>query len=261
MTDALYVGATGMRAQQTQVDTIANNLANVNTVGFRRESVNFSSVMAALQSGAADPLGTALRDNLEARGAGALASLQLSTNGGELKPTQQPLDVAIEGSGFFEVLLPDGTPAYTRAGAFSLNSDGMLASAGGLPLSARVAVPPDASNLRITRDGLVIADLPDRRDVELGNIEIAAFANPAGLQSIGDNLYRPTESSGEMQLGAPASAGNGALRQGFLEASNVQLVDELVSLMVAQRSFEMNSKVVQAADQMLGITNSLYRGG
>jgi len=260
MTDALYVGATGMRAQQTQVDTIANNLANVNTTGFRRETVNFSSVMASLQSGATDPLGSAVRANLESRGAGALASLQLSTNGGELKQTQQPLDVAIEGSGFFEVLMPDGTPAYTRAGAFALNSDGMLATASGLPLSARIALPPDASNLRISRDGVVMANLPDRSDVELGNIELAAFANPAGLQAIGDNLYRPTEASGQMQLGAPAAAGNGGLRQGYLESSNVQLVDELVALMVAQRSFEMNSKVVQAADQMLGITNALYHG-
>jgi len=258
MTDALYVGATGMRAQQTQVDTIANNIANVNTNGFRRETVNFSSVMAALQSGATDPLGNAVRASLESRGAGALASLQLSTNGGELKQTQQPLDVAIEGGGFFEVLTPDGTPAYTRAGALSLDPDGML-SAGGLPLSARVAISPDASNLRITREGRVIANLPDRADVELGSIELAAFANPGGLESIGQNLYRATGASGEMQLGEPAAAGNGALRQGFLESSNVQLVDELVALMVAQRSFEMNSKVVQAADQMLGITNSLYR--
>jgi len=260
MTDALYVGATGMRAQQTQVDTIANNLANVNTTGFRRETVSFSSVMSALQSGATDPLGSALQANLTSRGAGALASLQLSTNGGELKQTQQPLDVAIDGNGFFEVLMPDGTPAYTRAGAFTLGSDGMLSSAAGLPLSARIAVPADASNLRIGRDGVVTADLPDRTGVELGNIELASFANPAGLQAIGDNLYRPTDASGEMQLGAPAAAGNGSLRQGFLESSNVQLVDELVSLMIAQRGFEMNSKVVQAADQMLGITNALYRG-
>jgi flagellar basal-body rod protein FlgG len=216
--------------------------------------------MAALQSGATDPLGVALRNNLEARGAGALASLQLSTNGGELKPTQQPLDVAIEGGGFFEVTLPDGTPAYTRAGAFSLNAEGLLATASGLPLSARIGIPPDAGNLRIGRDGMVMADLPDRANVELGTIELAAFSNPAGMQAIGDNLFKPTEASGEMQLSAPSSAGNGALRQGYLEASNVQLVDELVALMVAQRSFEMNSKVVQAADQMLGITNSLYRG-
>jgi len=260
MTDALHVAATGMRAQQTHVDTIANNVANVNTNGFRRETVNFSSVMAALQSGATDPLGSAVRASLESRGAGALASLQLSTNGGELKQTQQPLDVAIEGSGFFEVLMPDGTPAYTRAGALSLNGDGMLAAAGGLPLSARVAIPPDVSELRITREGRVIANLPDRTDIELGQIELAAFANPGGLESIGENLYRATSASGEMQLGEPAAAGNGGLRQGFLEASNVQLVDELVALMVAQRGFEMNSKVLQAADQMLGITNSLYRG-
>ncbi|HEY6124778.1 MAG TPA: flagellar basal-body rod protein FlgG [Steroidobacteraceae bacterium] len=259
MTDALYVGATGMRAHQTQVDTIANNVANVNTVGFRRESVNFSSVMAALQSGATDPLGSQLRETLQSRGAGAIASLQLSTQAGELKQTQAPLDVAIDGAGFFEVLLPDGTPAYTRAGALSLNSEGMLAGAG-LPLSARIAVPSDTRDLRITNDGRVMATVADRSDVELGNIELAAFANPAGLQSIGDNLYQATGASGEMQLGAPGEAGNGQLRQGFLESSNVQLVDELVSLMLAQRGFEMNSKIVQAADQMLGITNSLYRG-
>lgn len=258
MTDALYVGATGMRAHQTQVDTIANNVANVNTVGFRRESVNFSSVMAALQSGAIDPLGASLRENLQSRGAGAIASLQLSTQAGELKQTQAPLDVAIDGRGFFEVLLPDGTPAYTRAGALSLNAEGMLSGAG-LPLSARIAVPADASSLRITPDGRVLANIADRNEVELGNIEIAAFANPGGLQSIGDNLYRPTDASGEMLAGTPGEDGNGTLRQGFLESSNVQLVDELVSLMLAQRGFEMNSKIVQAADQMLGITNSLYR--
>jgi flagellar basal-body rod protein FlgG len=259
MTDALYVGATGMRAHQTQVDTIANNVANVNTVGFRRETVSFSSVMAALQSGATDPLGTTLRTDLQSRGAGAIASLQLSTTGGELRQTNAPLDVAIEGAGFLEVTLPDGTPAYTRAGALSLDADGMLSGAG-LPLSARVAVPADASALRITPDGRVLADLADRQEVELGTIELAAFANPAGLESIGNNLYRATSASGDLRTSLPGEGGNGILRQGYLEGSNVQLVDELVALMLAQRGFEMNSKIVQAADQMLGIANSLYRG-
>jgi flagellar basal-body rod protein FlgG len=259
MTDALYVGATGMRAHQTQVDTIANNVANVNTTGFRRETVSFSSVMAALQSGAVDPLGDSLRTNLVARGAGAIASLQLSTNGGELRKTDAPLDVAIDGTGFIEVTLPDGTPAYTRAGALTLDADGMLAGAG-FPLSARIAVPGDASELRITADGRVLANLPDRSEVELGTIELAAFANPGGLESIGGNLFRATSASGDMRLGSAGEGGNGTLRQGYLEASNVQLVDELVSLMLAQRGFEMNSKIVQAADQMLGITNSLYGG-
>jgi flagellar basal-body rod protein FlgG len=258
MTDALYVGATGMRAHQTQVETIANNVANVNTIGFRRESVNFSTVVAALQSSATDPLGDSLRANLQTRGAGAIASLQLSVNGGELKQTEAPLDVAIEGRGFFEVQLPNGTPAYTRAGALSLDSEGLLTSAG-LPLTGHITVPGDANNLRITGDGRVIANLANQTDVELGNIELAAFANPSGLESIGNNLYRPTGSSGDVQLGVPGEAGNGVLRQGYLESSNVQLVDELVALMLAQRGFEMNSKVVQAADQMMGITNGLYR--
>jgi flagellar basal-body rod protein FlgG len=260
MTDALYVGATGMRAHQTQVDTIANNVANLNTVGFRRETVSFSSVMAALQGGAADPLGETLRANLATRGAGAIASLQLSTNGGELRSTQQPLDVAIEGSGFLEVTMPDGSPAYTRAGSLRLDDAGMLATGAGFALSGRIAVPADASNLRIATNGRVSADLADRSDVELGILELASFANPAGLQAVGDNLFRATESSGEMQLGNAGDNGRGLLRQGHLESSNVQLVDELVSLMLAQRGFEMNSKIVQAADQMLGITNALYRG-
>jgi flagellar basal-body rod protein FlgG len=230
----------------------------MNTVGFRRETVSFSSVMAALQSGATDPLGNSLRANLASRGAGAIASLQLSTQGGELKQTESPLDVAIEGGGFFEVTLPDGSSAYTRAGALSLDADGFLAGAG-LPLSARIAVPADATALRIAADGRVSANLPDRANVELGSIDLATFANPGGLESIGNNLYRMTEASGGVQLGAPGESGKGTLRQGYLETSNVKLVDELVSLMLAQRGFEMNSKIVQAADQMLGITNSLYR--
>ena len=158
------------------------------------------------------------------------------------------------------MLLPDGTPAYTRAGALSLNAEGMLAGAGFAAERAhrgagRCQRPAHHARWPCARQSRRIA-----RDVELGNIELAAFANPGGLQSIGDNLYRPTDGSGEMQLGAPGQSGNGTLRQGFLESSNVQLVDELVSLMLAQRGFEMNSKIVQAADQMLGITNSLYRG-
>ncbi len=260
MTDALYVGATGMRAHQTQVDTIANNVANLNTVGFKRETVSFSSVMAALQSGSVDPLGASLRENLVTRGAGAIASLQLSTNGGEIKATQQPLDVAIEGRGFFEVTMPDGASAFTRAGAFTLSADGMLSTAAGLPLAARISIPTDANNLRIESNGRVLADFADRSDVELGNIEVANFANPAGLESLGDNLYRATTGSGEMSMGVAGESGNGTLHQGYLESSNVQLVDELVSLMLAQRGFEMNSKIVQAADQMLGLANSLYRG-
>jgi len=241
------------------VDTIANNIANMNTVGFRRETVSFSSVMAALQSGAVDPLGQSVLDNLQARGAGAIASLQLSASGGELKQTQQALDLAIDGNGFFEVQLPDGSTAYTRAGALALGADGLLTAAGS-PLSSRIAVPGDASNLRVASDGRVLANLPDRTDVELGHIDLASFANPGGLESIGNNLYRPTAASGDVSLGKPGESGVGTLRQGYLESSNVQLVDELVSLMLAQRGFEMNSKVVQAADQMLGITNALYRG-
>ena len=259
MHDALYIGAAGMRAHQTHVDTIAHNVANVNTVGFRRHTVSFSAVSAALAQAGADPA-EILANAIPARGAGTLAHLGVSVRAGELRKTGEPLDVAIEGLGFFEVLRPDGTPAYTRAGALTVNADGALTLADGSPLASHVAVSPDAVSVRIDADGRVwtaVAD--DAEPVEAGRIELVSFANVGALQAVGGNLFVATEAAGAPQVGAPGEGGLGTLRQGFLESSNVQLVDELVALMLAQRAFELNSRVVQAADQMLAITNSLYR--
>jgi flagellar basal-body rod protein FlgG len=260
MFDALYIGATGMRASQADVDAIAHNVANVNTTAFRRNVVSFEEVSRAVSPTGADPALAPASTDLSARGAGTLATLALSTNQGELKQTGQTLDVAIDGAGFLEVLRPDGTPAYTRAGALRLNSDGMLTLADGSVLAGHLALPPDATQIAIAADGTVTALVgQDSQLQEIGHIDLVTFANPGGLQSVGGNLFVATSDSGAARAGAPGADGRGELRQGFLESSNVQLIDELVTMMVAQRAFELNGRVIQAADQMMAITNGLYR--
>lgn len=260
MFDALYIGATGMRAQQTQIDAIAHNVANVNTVGFRRSSVSFAEMSGPRDALSPSPLAEAVAQALGPRGAGAYARVALSAHVGELKQTGSAFDVAIDGSGFIEVLRADGVPAYTRAGTLRVNDDGALALADGSPLAVRVDVPPDATDVEITAEGRVLIRVDGLAEqIEAGQLELVSFVNPAGLEAVGENLYRATADSGEARSGAPGENGAGLLRQGFLESSNVQMIDELVTLMLAQRAFEMNGRVVQAADQMLAITNGLYR--
>lgn len=257
MFDALYVGATGMRGQQTQIDAIAHNLANLNTAGFRRSIASFSEVSAAV---AASSLGPGVLSRPEAyRGAGVVAGLELSSNAGELKQTSEPLDLAIDGLGFIEVVRSDGTPAYTRTGRLRINEDGELAASDGSPLAAHIQVPTDMRQIAIGEDGRVLATGADGDAVEIGQIDLVTFPNAAALRPIGANLYVADAPAGDPQTGAPGQSGFGTLRQGYLESSNVQMADELVSMMLAQRAFELNSRVVQAADQMASITNSLYR--
>jgi flagellar basal-body rod protein FlgG len=257
MFDALYIGATGMRAQQAQVDTVANNVANLSTTGFKRSTVSFQDVMAALSPMGVDAIDAAGR---LARGAGALASTALSTAAGTLMHTSQPLDVAIDGNGFLEVIRADGSPAYTRAGSLVINADGQLALADGTPLSGRFFVPPDMTAMQISADGKVTATVSGAtQPIEVGQIELASFANPGALQPLGGNLFAASESAGPVRTGTPSQEGLGSIRQGYLESSNVQLVEELTSMMLAQRGFELNSRVVQAADQMMALTNGLYR--
>lgn len=260
MFDALYVGATGMRGQQLQIDTIAHNLANLSTPGFRREVVTFDEVSAALSANAIAGVGQNPAASVLARGAGVSTGVSLSSVAGELKQTNEALDVAIDGPGFMEVIRADGTPAYTRAGKLKINDEGLLATADGSPLAARIDIPADVRQLTIHGDGKVTALVAESTEpAELGQIDIVTFQNPAALQAAGGNLYTAPAAAGEPQIAAPGESGLGTLRQGFVEASNVQLADELVTLMLAQRAFELNSRVVQAADQMLSITNSLYR--
>jgi flagellar basal-body rod protein FlgG len=179
---------------------------------------------------------------------------------GDVKKTSEPLDLAINGQGFFEIALPDGSVGYTRNGAFRLDRDGMLVNQDGYALVGSIIVPSDATQVRIESTGRVTATLAGQRDpVEIGQINLANFTNPAGLTAMGDNLYLANERAGEPIVGAPGENGTGALAQGFLEGSNVRLIDEMVALILAQRAYEINAKVVQASDELLSISNNLYR--
>lgn len=264
MFDALYVGATGMRGHQLQIDAIAHNLANLNTIGFRRGVASFSEVSAALSSATLnvadlDPTAANVPAPF-ARGAGVAGTIMSSSAPGALKETGEMLNVAIDGPGFIEVVRPDGTPGYTRAGTLRLNEDRMLTTADGSLLAAQLQVPPDATDISIGTDGRVSIRVPDSEEpLDIGQIELVVFPNAAALQAAGANLHIAPPAAGQPQVSAPGENGLGILRQGFVESSNVQLTDELVTLMLAQRAFELNARVVQAADQMLSITNSLLR--
>lgn len=258
MIDSLYIGATGMNAQQTNIDTVANNLANVNTTAFKRGRVEFEDLLyRASGSGTA----TSAKASSSSMGMGTtVAGTARIFNPGDMKKTDQPYDLAINGQGFFEVVQPDGSLAYTRNGAFQVDVDGFLTTHNGLRLSSQVQVAPDARQVRVGADGRVFAQFAtDAQETEIGKVELAGFANPAGLSALGDNLYLATEKSGTAALGNPSENGLGSLQQGFLESSNVKLIDEMIGLILAQRAYEINAKVVQASDEMLSISNNLYR--
>ena len=262
MFDSLYIGATGMIAHQSEMDTIANNLANLNTIGFRRGLVTFSDVSAQLAASALSAVGHSAASTASAAlsGAGSVIQTTLSLLPGTLQSTNEPLNVAINGNGFLEVLRPDGTPAYARAGALEVNSDGLLALTDGTPLSAQIQVPPDAGTLTINADGQVSAVLAGASTpTVLGQIELVNFANPGALTVLGSNQYTAPAAAGTPQTGKPGSAGFGSLQQGYLEASDVDLNQEMTALLLAQRGFELNSKIVQSADQLWSITNGLVR--
>lgn len=259
MFDALYVGAAGMKGHQLQIDAIAHNLANLNTIGFRHGITTFSEVSAALATTTAMN-GVLGSDNSEVfRGAGISTQTSLSSRPGELRQTGESLDVAIDGLGFIEVIRSDGTPAYSRAGRLRINENGELATVDGSPLAAGIQIPSDARQIIISEDGRVLAAAEGGDPVELGQIELVTFPNATALRPAGANLYVADAATGEPQVATPGQSGMGLLRQGFVESSNVQMADELVSMMLAQRAFELNSRVVQAADQLMSITNSLYR--
>jgi flagellar basal-body rod protein FlgG len=263
MFDALYVGATGMQAQQQAVDTIANNLANVNTVGFKKSRVGFADLMVSTVMGTAgaDPGAAPGALPTSRLGVGvAISSLAKVFEGGELKKTDSELDLAIQGEGFIEVLLADGMSAFTRGGTLKVNGEGLLATQDGKVLKARIAVPDSAQALLISRDGQVQARLPGQaKPVELGQIDLTRFASSGTLEALGANLYRASESSGAPIAQRPGEDGVGTLVQGHLESSNVKMVDELVNLMLAQRAYEASVKVVQAADEMMGMVNNLRK--
>jgi len=259
MIDSLYIAATGMHAQQTNVETISNNLANLNTTAFKRGRISFEDLMYREVARTHGLLGS--NADVLRNGAGvSLAATSKSFEQGDFKKTDQPYDLAIRGSGLFQVLLPDGTHAFTRSGAFHVDRDGFLANPQGQLLDPAMQIPPDATSVTIDQGGKVLAQVPsDKTPIEIGQIELATFINPDALKPLGDGLYVPTELSGDANSTAPGEQGVGVLQQGFLEGSNVKLVDEFVNLIVAQRAYEINAKAVQASDEMLGIANNLHR--
>jgi flagellar basal-body rod protein FlgG len=259
MLDAFNIAATGMHTQQTNVDVIANNLANVNTVGFKKSRVDFEDMMYRQVAAASGLLTQPDMQNPVGTRA-SVSSVSKVFSQGEMLKTQKPYDIAIQGDGFLEVLMPDGSYAYTRTGALNVDADGMLVNGDGFQLSPLIQMPSDTKNVVIQQDGRVMAQLQGENTLtEVGRIELSRFMNAAGLTPMGDNLYVASQASGDAIYGEPGKDGYGVIAQGFLETSNVDLVEELTNLMLAQRGYEMNAKVVQATDDILGIINNLRR--
>ena len=260
MLRALYSSASGMEAQQMNLDVIANNLANVNTTGFKKTKIEFQDLLyqttsaAGAQQGAGNTLPTGIQVG---HGARVAATSRVFTTG-EITATGERMDVAINGDGFFEVQMADGTRAYSRAGAFKVASDGTVKTSEGLTvLSGFQPIPTGTTNVTISNDGYVtLAGANGNTNFQ---VQLARFVNPAGLESIGRNLYRESQSSGQAELGNPGVNGFGTLEQGFLEMSNVKVVEEMVKLIMAQRAYEVNSKAVQASDEMLRMGAELKR--
>lgn len=254
MNPALWIAKTGLDAQQTRLAVIANNLANVNTTGFKRGRAVFEDLLYqnVRQVGAQSSQNTQLPSGLMlGTGVRTVATEKLFTQGNVIQ-TNNSLDVAIQGRGFIQVLTPDGTVAYTRDGAFHLNSQGQLVTASGYLLQPGITIPQNTLSISIGADGVVSARLPgSTTSTQVGNLQLADFMNPAGLQPIGGNLYVASTASGTAQAGTPGLNGLGTLVQGSVESSNVNVVEELVSMIEAQRSYEMNSKAISTSDEML----------
>ncbi|MCW8877916.1 MAG: flagellar basal-body rod protein FlgG [Kangiellaceae bacterium] len=261
MIDALHIAETGLNTYSTYLDVISNNIANINTPGFKKTGVNFTDMVYkdswVDQGISVDSLTYVPRQ--VGMGTSINSTFKVFSDG-QMVQTGNPMDIAISGSGFIEVELPDGTLAYTRAGRLSVDKEGFLNSAEGYRLTSNIQLPPDTEAFAISNEGLVMVKLAgDDELMELGTIELARFMNPESLNAIGSNLYSRTEEAGEVVSGTPGENGTGMLIQGFQEISNVNLTQEMVNMMTAQRAFQLNSRVVQVADQMLETINNMRR--
>ena len=258
---ALHTAASGMLAQQLDLDNIANNLANSSTTGFRRRRLEFEDLLYQnlVVPGSAATQQTTNASGLEIGLGTRSASTELVQSQGNLDQTNNPLDLAIEGAGFFQIKMPDGQIAYTRAGSFHLDATGHIVTADGNPLQPDISVPLNATNISIGSDGTVSATVPGQNNAQIiGTISLATFPNSGGLESAGQNLFYPTTASGSAIVGTPGgNEGIGTLQQGSLEESNVNVVDEFIQMITAQRSYEANSRVVKAADEMFMDLNNL----
>ena len=264
MNDALSIGATGMQAQQLNVDTIANNLANMNTVGYKKGRVGFTELMVREAQRLAQPTVDSASGVLALPGrvgAGVgVTGVSKVFDAGPLTKTGSSLDLAIQCDGFLEVSMPKGTSAYVRGGSLMVNKEGLLATSAGYPLRPAIAVPDDAQSITIDTEGHVLVTVAGQKSpVGAGQLDFVQFANPGLLSADGNGIYRASDASGEPIAARPGENGAGKLAQGFLEGSNVKMVDEMVNLMLAQRAYEASVKVVQAADEMLGMVNNLRK--
>lgn len=254
MIRSLNIAATGMQAQQTQLDNISHNLANVGSNGFKRGHVVFEDLIYQnlRQAGANSSEQTALPTGLQiGLGVRPVATTRIFSQG-NLQQSSNPLDLAIKGNGFFQIQLPDGGTGYTRDGGFQIDAQGQLVNNAGYVVQPGITVPANAQSLTIAPDGTVSAQLPGQAAVQvIGQLQIASFVNPAGLEPRGQNLFAETTASGTPNSGAPGNNGLGSLQQGFVETSNVNVVEELVAMIQTQRAYELNSKAIQTSDQML----------
>ena len=263
MIRALYSAASGMNAQQMSVDNIAHNLANANTVGFKMRRTQFQDLLyqSFVQPGAAAGSQTIIPSGLQIGLGTRPASNEIIFSQGNFQQTDSPLDVVIQGKGFFQVRRPTGEVAYSRAGAFQMDRDGNIVTGDGDPIEPQITIPAQAQSITIAGDGTVSYTQPGQSASQVaGQIQLANFANPAGLNSIGHNLFMPTDASGDPTVGNPGGQeGLGTLMQGYVEGSNVSVVEEFINMIVSQRAYEANSKVVKAADEMYQQVNEITR--
>ena len=262
MIRALYTAASGMTAQQANIDNVAHNLANANTAGFKKSRVEFADLVYDQARVAGAPTSTTseapigLETGLGVRAVGTSRDFAR----GNLRSTSAPLDLAIEGGGFFQVQLPSGEVGYTRTGSFHLNGEGALVTSDGDQVQPQISIPPNATSISISKDGIVSASIPGQTGAQqIGTLELASFQNPAGLRATGGNMFLATTASGEPQVGAAGEDSRGAIAQGFIEDSNVSVVEEMVNMILGQRAYEANSKVIKAADEMLSQVNTIVR--
>ena len=259
---ALFTAATGMEAQQMRIDAISNNLANVNTTGFKKWRPDFQDLFyqvlqapgARSAGGAALPTGTQIGHGVR------VASIGRVHTQGDRQNTGGELDLTIDGEGFFQVQKPGGETIYTRDGSFSRDRDGNVVSADGFLLLPNITIPSDALDITVTRDGTLSVSIPGQTELsQVGQINLVRFVNPEGLRALGGNSFAPTDSSGDPETGTPDATGFGSIAQGALEGSNVNVAEELVNMILAQRAFEVNSRVIQAGDEMLQTATSVTR--
>ncbi|MFQ5498445.1 MAG: flagellar basal-body rod protein FlgG [Candidatus Zixiibacteriota bacterium] len=262
MIKAMRTAATGMIGQQMNVDTIANNLANLNTTGFKKSRVEFQDVLYQnfRRAGTASAVGSQVPTGLAIGYGSKAVATNRQYSGGDLTLTGNPLDLAISGDGFFQIQFPDGSTTYTRDGSFKLSADGRIVNSDGYFLLPEVTIPEDATSVSVGTDGLIqVIQVGSDTPTDIGQLELARFINPSGLHALGRNLLTETAASGSPILDNPAQNGLGQVDQGSLELSNVKVVDEMVNMIVAQRAYEMNSKAVQTSDDMAAIANNLKR--